>query len=164
MHNHDTAVTTTTLKLPVLPLFLQQKPSAEQSHTYEPQYFAPKRDGPQRYIRLTTNLLHYHNKPVTTTTTTTNISIVEALRGPSHTSEPQYFAPRSVGPQRYINFYSSSLVRNHHIPLNPHILLQKAWDLEGTLKYAPISCTTTIHQKTNYNTTTTTTTISTAES
>ena len=43
-------------------------------------------------------------------------------------------------------FYSRSLARNHHIPPNPNIPLQKALDHKCTLGYAPISCTTTIHQ------------------
>ena len=29
--------------------------------------------------------------------------------------------------------YSRSLARNHHIPVNPNILPQKALDLKGTL-------------------------------
>ena len=65
---------------------------------------------------------------------------------PSNTSEPQYLASKRIEPQRYIrlstNFlqyasnyliyhyhylYSRSLVRNHHIPLNPNISLKKRW-------------------------------------
>ena len=57
--------------------FLKQKPSAQLSHTSEPPCFASKSLRPERYIRLGTNFLHYHNTPVTTPTTNT-ISTAEA--------------------------------------------------------------------------------------
>ena len=57
---------------------MQQKPTAEPSYTSEPQYLIPKSVGPQRYIRLGTNFLHYQNTPVTTPPTTATMSMAEA--------------------------------------------------------------------------------------